>query len=129
MTPAILYFGFHRPTSLLEAWRRREWTVFGHVEAWGVMDDGETWFFFDPVAKRSYLAIEHRHDEVDTLLALRFLACERVLKLRPPDRTIRLPFHPMMNCVSQCAHLAGLRAYHPRTFYRMLLAHGAEAIQ
>ncbi len=128
MTPALLYFGFHKPTSLRKAWQDGEWSMFGHVEAWGVMQDGETWFFLDPVAKRSCLRIEYRHDEVENLLANRFLACKTVYRLTPPDSAISLPFHPTMNCVSQCAHLIGARAYTLGRFRRILLAHGAKVI-
>ncbi len=129
MTPALLYFGFHRRSSFREAWRRRDWSFFGHVEAWGVMSDGETWFFLDPAGKGTSLQIEHRCDEVDALFAARLIACETVYRVRPPDAAIRLPLHPTMNCVSQCAHLIGSRAYRPATFRRILRAHGAEVVR
>jgi hypothetical protein len=129
MKPALFYFGFHKPTGFREAWFRREWSMFGHVEAWGVMEDGETWFFLDPVAARSYLRIEYRHDEVENLLANRFLTCETVYKLPSPDAAIAVPLHPTMNCVSQCAHLIGARAYSLGSFRRILAGHGAQVVK
>jgi hypothetical protein len=129
MTPAIFYFGFHKPKGIREAWRRREWTMFGHVEAWGVMQDGETWFFLDPVASRACLHIEYRCDEVENLLTNRFLACDTVYRIKPPDLSIGIPLHLTMNCVSQCAHLIGARAYGIESFRRILIEHGAQVVK
>lgn len=115
------YVGFHAP---VRAW---SWTVFGHVEAWGYTRDA-TWLFFDPQAIGTKIYVTHHADEVDELMARRMEACATIYKLAPPQTKIRLPFHPTMNCVTQTAHLLGLRAYSPWGFRRILLAHGAKEL-
>lgn len=123
-----VYFGFHDRDTLRAAWRKRSWTFFGHVEAWGYTRDG-TWAFLDPAAAGSTLLVTHHADEVDDLLAARFEVCVSILRVAPPERKLRHPLHPTMNCASQCAHLVGLRAYSPWGLRRMLLANGAVEVQ
>lgn len=106
-----------------ESWR----TVFGHVSAYGYTRD-DTWLFFDPKAEGTSIRICHRHDEVlDQLAAVRATA-RRILSIEPLRSALRVPWHPTMNCASQCAALLGLRAYTPWGLERMLLAKGASII-
>lgn len=123
------FFAFSRPLGLREIARRREdWRcVFGHVQAYGyTMDDA--WLFFDPQGIGSSIRITHLHDEVLEHIATIRCTSEWVLSIKPDGRRFRLPFHPPMNCVTQCSSLIGRRAYTPWGFRQMLLREGAEVI-
>lgn len=123
----IFYFGFHPPASLRECIARREWMMFGHVEAWGVNADRIA-FFLDPRADRARLTLTSDMEQAADLMARRLRVCERVLRYEEPPHAIAFPFHPTMTCVSQCAALIGVRAYTPRAFARILLAKGATEV-
>lgn len=125
---ALWWFGFHPRDTIRDAWKKRQWSMFTHVEAWGCTPDG-AWLFFDPLAAGTRLEILADPDKVDEAMAKRFLLCESILRLPAPATRIRIPAHPTMNCVSQCAHLIGQRAYLPSTFHRILLSLGAKEIQ
>jgi hypothetical protein len=125
---ALWWFGFHPRDTIRDAWRKRQWSMFTHVEAWGCTRDG-AWLFFDPLAAGTRLQILADPDAVDEAMARRFLLCESILRLPAPETRISFPAHPTMNCVSQCAHLIGVRAYSPGGFHRILRALGAKEIQ
>jgi hypothetical protein len=118
-----IWFGFHPRESLRAAWLNRRWTIFGHVECWGVMDGG-LFFGFDPRAAGTRLWISADPAAFDRMAAQRFLCCTSVIRFRPAGQRIGIPLHPMMNCAAQCAHLVGLRAYSPRSLRRILTANG-----
>lgn len=122
----IFWFGFHAPASLRDCIARREWMMFGHVEAWGLSDG--TAFFLDPRADRARLVLTSDMDEAIGLMAARVAVCQSVLRYEEPPHAIAFPFHPTMTCVSQCAALIGVRAYTPRAFARILLAKGATEV-
>lgn len=124
MNVAAIWFGFHPRASLRECITSRRWMMFGHVEAWGATQNG-IWFFYDPEAGATKMHLTTDENEVDERFGRRIEVCQSILLMKPPFPAITLPFHPMMNCVSQCAHLAGLRAYTPGRLHRMLRANGA----
>lgn len=122
-------FAFYRAVSLREiSTRRQDWRcVFGHVSAYGYTAD-ENWLFYDPMGQGTQIRVVHRHDEVLDQIAAIYAAAEEVLSIEPTGRKYRLPLHPPMTCVTQCAALVGLRAYTPWGFRKMLLREGAEVI-
>lgn len=124
-----VFFAFHPPVPIRELHRRGEdWRcIFGHVSAYGYTID-ETWLFLDPQGIGTSIRITHLHDEVlDQIASIRCTA-DLVLSFKPDGRKFRVPFHPPMNCVTQCAGLVGRRAWTPWGFRRMLIREGAEVI-
>ncbi|GGE29975.1 hypothetical protein GCM10011360_17560 [Primorskyibacter flagellatus] len=120
MLPVEIYFAFHRPARLADLRTgARITSVFGHVECFGYTVD-DTWFFFDPGRLTTSLVITHLHDEVTDLMADVFQRSEEVISIEPVA-TFRLPLHMPMNCVTQCAALAGIRAFTPRGLRKKLL--------
>lgn len=126
MTPHIIWFGFHRRATLREAWKAREWSMFGHVEAWGEAEG--VFFHFDPRAVGTILSLTTDADAFDDMFTRRIMTCQSVLRYRPVAAGIGIPIHPTMNCAAQCGHLVGLRAYSPRGLRRILTANGAVEI-
>lgn len=123
------FVAFYRPVPLRDIVRGRDSLrcIFGHVAAYGYTAD-DTWVFFDPEAAGTSLLITHHHDEVVDLIARHRATADLIVKLTPDGRKYRVPLHPPMNCVTQCAALLGRRAYSPAGFRRMLLREGAEVI-
>jgi len=124
MTPAFWSFGFHAPRPLRECIARGEWTMFGHVEAWGWITP-DVVMFFDPSARSSSVLFASDDDALD-LVAAKYALCRSVIRFRSDGAALSLPFHPTMNCAAQCAHLIGRRAYTPGGLRRILLANGGE---
>ena len=128
MDIAEFYFAFHRPAKFSEVRKGASlYSIFGHVEAFGYTLDN-TWFFFDPGRAYSKMLITHVYDEVNELIASKFMPSTEVLRYSGPMRDFRVPIHPPMNCVTQCAGLIGLRAFTPGGFRKKLLANQAEII-
>jgi len=124
VTPVVIWFAFHKATPLRQAWRERRWSFLGHVDCWGATQEG-IWFWFNPEAVGTTLDLTTDPVGIDYHFAERIAARCSILQFRPKARQIGLPFHPTMNCASQCGHLVGLRAYTPWGLRRMLLANGA----
>lgn len=122
------YVGFWPSDPLLTALKRRRWTAWGHVEAWGYTADS-TWLFFDPQHDGTIIRVTHHHDEVEALMAEKLMLCESILKTPYFGAAIRTPLHPTMNCAAQVGHLLGVRAYAPRTLHRILRENGAVEIK
>lgn len=101
--------------------------LFGHCEVWGYTADG-TWLFLDPQGKGTRVRVEHRHDEVNRLLAYRFTYCSEILRIAADDPEFRAPVFWPVSCASFCGHLLGIRALLPHTLKRRLLAKGAEVV-
>lgn len=97
--------------------------IAGHVEMWGYTAD-ETWVFLDFHSLRGEVLITHRHDEVERLLTERNERCPEVWRYSP-ERDLRFPLFPPMNCVTVCAHVLGLRAWSPAGLRRTLRRNGA----
>jgi hypothetical protein len=118
--PVEVYFSFHPPHT------RTIWGRLGHVQAFGYTVD-ETWFFLQPTAHRTMLFITHRHDEVEDLMAAEFAMARRIIK----TSAVRENRHPpalMLNCVSECAALVGIRAFTIGGLERKLLQSGGTVI-
>lgn len=120
MQPVEVYFAFHPPH------RRTIWGRLGHVQAFGYTVD-ETWFFLQPTAERTMLFITHRHDEVEDLMAQEFTVSRKIIKTST-IRENRFPPLLMLNCVSECAALVGIRAFTIGGLERKLLANGGTVI-
>lgn len=122
------FFAFHKRPSMRDLWSGAEspWSTFGHVSAYGFTRDN-TWFFFDPQRVGTKLQITHHHDEIDERLTSIFILCDEVYCT---DYQGKLWFPPVlpMNCVMQCAHLIGTRAFTPNGFRQKLRGIGAERI-
>ena len=123
LSPSLWSFGFHAPRPLRECIQRRDWTMFGHVEAWGWI--GEMVLFIDPSARGSSVLLAHGDEALD-LVAAKYAVCRSVIRIRAPEHRIAIPLHPTMNCAAQCAHLIGQRAYTPGGLRRILLREGGE---
>lgn len=120
MQPVEVYFSFHPPH------KRTIWGRLGHVQAFGYTAD-ETWFFLQPTAHRTHLAITHRHDDVEALMAEEFAVARRIIKT---STVLENRFPPMipLNCVSECGALVGIRAFTIRGLERKLLQNGGIVI-
>lgn len=129
MDLAEIYFAFHRRATVKELVSRKTalTSAFGHVEAFGYTIDN-TWFFFNPGRHFTNLKITHLHDEVQILMAERFLRAEVIYRLPYNPGEFSFPLHFSMNCVTQCAALIGRRAFTPKGFQRILQQENAEAI-
>jgi len=120
----ILFFGFHPTSTWREALRRRDWSMFTHVEVWGIAETG-LFFFLDPRCDRTRLHLTADPADFDERHARRLEVCRSVLRYRPNEARVGLPLHLTMNCAAICGHVAGHRAYTPRALHRILLANGA----
>lgn len=120
MQPVEVYFSFHPPH------KRTLWGRLGHVQAFGYTVD-ETWFFLQPTAHRTHLAITHHHDEVERLMAEEFAVARLIIKTRHTHENRFPPLIPL-NCVSECGALVGIRAFTIRGLERKLLATGGTVI-
>lgn len=122
-------FAFYRPVSPREIWRgSQDWRcVFGHVSAYGYTAD-DSWLFIDPMGQGTEIKVAHRYDDVIGQISAIYATAETVLSIQPERRRYRLPIHPPMTCVTQCAALIGVRAYTPWGFRKMLLRNGADVV-
>ncbi|PZQ99199.1 MAG: hypothetical protein DI533_00380 [Cereibacter sphaeroides] len=127
MTPIEVYVGFHSPSLRNGEGQIDPRCWLGHVVAWGYTED-ETWFFLDPQGAGMRIAIVHRYEDVNDLLAAHFAACAMILRQPYRFPEFRIPLHGLMTCATICGQLTGVRALLPRTLRRRLLARGAEII-
>lgn len=128
MEPECLYFIFHHRATLRDVMAgNATWTqIFGHVEVMGYTVD-DTWFFYDPGRYRSTLLITHMFEEVENLMAAKYELAETIIKLETKGK-FGFPAHLPMNCVTQCAALAGFRAFTPQSLKQRLLNEKGEIV-
>lgn len=127
MKPIEVYFGFYAPALRNSEGRIDPRCWLGHVEAWGYTED-ETWFFLDPQGAGFRIWICHRHDEVQEMVAARYGACARVLRVRYQAPAFRIPIHGLLTCAAFCGQIVGIRALLPLGLHHRLLREGAEIV-
>lgn len=122
------FFVFHERPTWRMIWQEWDaaWSKMGHVSAYGFTRDN-TWFFFDPTRVGTKMVITHHHDEIEAQMVHVFSTAQEIYATDYCGK-LRFPCLLPMNCVTQCAHLIGIRAFTPNGFRRKLARINAEPV-